>query len=664
MLHKALLIICLFIPILPECYGESVSGKELLEKNLQRLRAGYFPVVMMRQGGNLKLMREANLDSRICVYEPTPERIARYKSDGIPIYIYVFDGDGVLHLKDFWNGARKTFYESRTVENLRRQPSLFDPSVRNALVGRVVQFARGYKDTDVLAMCVAHEASMTSFSTPLDYDFSGPALKAFRQRLSEKYPSVDRLNARWLMSFRSFDEVVPPITDAVIAREYPKYPYMDLAAWFEFREFTDDSFVDLIHQLAATVRKEAPHIPTSVTVTAMPSAYGGWDYARLLQPGKIDVLETYQFPGDKGLIRGLTAGQTVNVCSLYFSQGSRMKLRAWRNFLNGERSNFFAGRTSQIFPHRDRLGGVSEEYKPEFDLMRKFARLTADAELYDGGVRLIYSQPSVRCYWFIDNKPDGRTYPNRGSKWEREHNTYQQGLGGWQDLLGELGIHPLFESYLDLRAQKFRHGQPETVIANQYCSVSQLELDFLIQFVEEGGTLVLDESFALFDGHGNARKDRRIPIIDQPRPTLRATFGQVDIPHTADFEPAVRELGKGKVVLLNATTVRHRATGSEEAVAALHRQLRPFVTLPPFRLRAGNGSPAAVDLYFYEGEKGTCYAAMSATRPDREMAVTAEIGRSFESVSDLNGNPLAVENGSIELKLPKNRPSLVKLSGQ
>ena len=664
MFHKAFLIISLLIPVMPECYGEGVSGKELLEKNLQRLRAGYFPVVMMRQGGNLELMREANLDSRICVYEPTPERVARYKSDGIPIYIYVFDGDGVLHLKDFWNGARKTFYDDRTTENLRRQPSLFDPSVRDALLQRVVQFSRGYKDTDVLAMCVAHEASMTSFSTPIDFDFSEPALKAFRQRLAEKYPSVDRLNAKWLTSFRSFDEVVPPITDATIAREYPKYPYMDLAAWFEFREFTDDSFVDLIHQLAATVRKEAPHIPTSVTVTAMPSAYGGWDYARLLQPGKIDVLETYQFPGDKGLVRGLTAGQTVNVCSLYFGQGSRMKLRAWRNFLNGERSNFFAGRTSQIFPHRDRLGGVSEEYKPEFDLMRKFARLTADAKLYDGGVRMIYSQPSVRCYWFIDNKPDGRTYPNRGSKWEKEHNTYQQGLGGWQDLLGEFGVHPLFESYLDLRAQKFRHGQPKVVIANQYCSVGQLELDFLAQFVERGGTLILDESFALFDGYGNARKDRRIPIMDQPRPALRATFGQVDIPNTADFKPTVRKLGKGKVILLNATTVRYRTSGSEEAAAALHRQLRQFVTLPPVRLRADNDIPAAVDLFFYEVEKGTCYAAMSATRPDREMAVSVEIGRSFESVSDLDGNRLAAEHGRIELKLPKNRPSLIRLESR
>jgi len=598
------------------------KAKRTLEANLQRLRNGYFPVIMMRRGGQPGLLKKANVGGRICVSEPTDEGKAFYKSDGLPIYIYVFDGDNVLMLKDFWKGARQKFYDDRKVEHLKRDPSLFDPAVRAGLKKRLRTFARGYRDTDVLAISVGHESSMTSFSCPLDFDYSEPALKAFRAWLAKRYKSIDALNKTWRMAFKSFNVVIPPITDKIIDREYPKYPEMHLAPWFDFREFMDDSFVDLMHELAAVVRKEAPHMPTSVTVTAVPSAYGGWDYARLLQPGKIDALETYEFPGDKGLIRGLTGGATVNVCSLYTSRGAPMKLRAWRNFFNGERANFFAGRSSQIFPEKDSLGGYSAEYAPEFALMRTYAAQIAGATLDDGGVRMIYSQPSVRCYWFIDNKPDGKTYPNRGSKWEIAHNTTQHALGGWQDLLGELGVHPLFESYLDLRRGKFRHGHPKTILATQYCSASKAELKTLEAFVRSGGTLLIDESFAMFDDRGNIRPGGHIPLIEVPRNRLRATFGAVDVPNAAGTKPTVEELGKGRIVLLNATAVRYRE-GKPPDRLRLRTTVAGLIGRKPTSLPGGLAPMLDLDVYVYSADKARL-VGLCSMKP--KTALTVKLG--------------------------------------
>ncbi|HTL53693.1 MAG TPA: alpha-amylase family protein, partial [Planctomycetota bacterium] len=517
-----------------------------LADNLQRLRSHYYPLTMMRSGGNLALLKESNLDSRLCTAPPTPELVATFQKEGLPIFLYIFDEEGALFSSKVWKENRDNFVKERTVANLRRSPTLFDPAVRQGLKDRVAQFAEGYKNCDVLAACVAHEASITSFSSPLDFDYSDPALKAFRTWLKTRYTTVEKLNEIWGMSFADFDAVIPPQTEAMIDREFGHYPAMNLAPWFDFRQFMDDSYVDLILELAAVSRAEAPAMPVAVTVTAVPSAYGGWDYGRLLTEGKIDVLETYPFPGDKGLIRGLSGGAVVNASSFYAENAAALN-RAWRNLLNGDRVTAFDAKTSKIFPDKVKLGGLAAQYKPEFDAMRATVKQIGGATIDDGGVRMIYSQPSVRCSWFIDIKADGKTYINRGSAYEIEHSTYIQTLAGWQDLLGEVAIHPLFESYLDLQAGKFRHGVPKVLIANQYVCVSDEELAFLKKYVEEGGILIVDDAFALFDGHGNARKSAEIPLAGKQREKLRATEGAVQVPNAETLDYVQVPLGKGTV---------------------------------------------------------------------------------------------------------------------
>jgi hypothetical protein len=621
-----------------------------LQENLQRLRSSYFPVTMLRRGGDLALMRESNLDSRLITAVPKPDAIETFLQEKLPIYVYAFDGDGVLMLKDI-SKVRADFLATHSTDTLKRTPSLFDPDVRQKLKERVRLFAQGYKSCDVLALCVAHESSMTFFAAALDFDHSPEALKQFRTRLQARYQTIDKLNAAWRMTFPSFDAVVPPITDTIIDREYPRYPAMNLAPWFDFREFMDDSFVDLIHELAQVARAEAPHMPVSVTVTAPPSAYGGWDYARLLQPGRLDAVETYEFPGDKGVVRGLSGGQVINVSSYYTERGAAMDARAWRNFLNGERATFFSAPSASLFPEAGKLSGISAQYKPMFDRLRQYAAAIGGAAIDDAGVRLVYSQPSVRCYWFIDNKPDAKTYPKRGTSYEIDHNTCMQGFAGWQDLLGELGIHPLFESYLDLRAGKFRHGTPRVLIANQYCSVDEVELACLQKFVADGGTLLLDESFALFDGHGNARSGN-IPLVDAPRPALRATFGHVDVANTAALKPLPKSIGKGRVILLDATVVRYNEAPDAPPRRALQDAVAAVVQ--PTIVPVADGKLACgTDLYLYRaGTKRL--AAACATQADVEKTVTL-------ARWSADGKHIPLPAKSAQLSIPKNQGVMVEL---
>jgi hypothetical protein len=275
--------------------------------------------------------------------------------------------------------------------------------------------------------------------------------------------------------------------------------------------------------------------------------------------------------------------------------------------------------------------------------MREYAARLADATLDDGGVRMLYSQPSVRCYWFIDNKPDGKTYPNRGSKWEIDHNTIHHALGGWQDLLGELGVHPLFESYLDLRKGRFRHGRPKTIIAAQYCSASEAELKTLEKFVRDGGTLIVDESFAMFDDHGNIRRGGHIPLVGLPRGALRATFGKIDVPNPAKIAPTVQQLGKGRTVLLSATAVRYRE-GRPAARTVLRDAVAGLIGRSDRSIPIALKPALDTDVYVYRSG-GTAWAGVCSMKPD--AALTVETG---------GGEAVAVPANSgrlIELPAPK-----------
>ncbi|PCJ62152.1 MAG: hypothetical protein COA79_05540 [Planctomycetota bacterium] len=646
---KAIFFVSFFL--LVSILSFSQESSRSLDENMKRLKQGYFPVTMRRKIDDSKKYNEHKIFSRICVQEPKGPDLIQYKKDGMPLYVYIFDGDGILYLKDFWKTSRKKFMETRSTKLLIRSPSLFDKAVQSSLFGRVRKFAKGYKNTDVLAMCVAHEASMTSFSSPLDFDISKNALNEFRIFLKSRYSKIADLNKAWSTTFKNFSSLEPILTDEIMDREYGNYPYMNLAPWFEFREFSDNSFIDLVHKLSDIVREESPATPTSVTVTAVPSAFGGWDYGRLLNKDKINVLETYEFPGDKGLIRGLTKGNTVNVCSLYTGRGNSMKLRAWRNFLNGERSNFFAGRGTGNF-NKD---GRPKEYQAEFDRMNKMAKLIYGAEIEDGGVRMIYSQPSVRCYWFIDTKPDGKTYPNRGSSFEIKHNTYMQVLGGWQDLLGELGCHPLFESNLDLEKGAFKHGVPKVLIANRFCSVSKNELLFIEKYVTQGGTLIIDESFALFDGKGNARINNNIPLINKPRTKLRATFGQVDLKNSTKEKAEIITIGKGKVVLLNGTVSRYGAGQSMEERSAIRTRVENVLGDNNFTVLEEGKKVFDIDIYRFKNEKN--YIALVPTKHD----VQKNISLKFKGKGAVLKNTYTSKTNDGEISLPKNRALMFEI---
>lgn len=652
-------LISLLISVFAGSAGASEKDVRNLQQNRDRLKNGYFAVCMAGSVPETTL-RAASVLSRIATFRRNGSNVAPLETQKIPFYLYIFDGDGVLHLKDFWKGHHQTFLADRKNRKLLERPvSLFDPEVKKKLLATVRTAMDRFERCDLLAVCVDHEGSLTSFSTPIDFDYSEHCLSRFRAWLKTRYPSIADLNKVWRTSFKSFEEVDPPTTDAVYLANKSVYPFMKLEGWAEFHVFLDEFFIDLNHELIAEARKATPEAPLSVTVSAVPSAFGGWDYAHLLEDDKLDVIETYKFPGAKGMVRGLTGGRTFNFSSHYGTVDTHI-IKLWLDFFQGERGTFLGLRTSKVFP-KGKVGAASALHKPYFDKMIQIAPMADPATVFSGDVSLIYSQPSVRTYWMYDMQIDKLTWPRRGSKYEIKHNTYQQVLGGWQAVLGELGIHPHFESYRHLKQGRFKHGTPKVLIANRLIAASDALLKTLKAYVEDGGTLVIDESFALYDERGSIRGPDPIPFTTAKRGKefkLSAIAGSPTEEQAARAEPQTFAVGKGRVILLNATVAGYTTLDADARRKAIRSRITGILAKYAKDLPFVFDPVSDVDLFVFTTQ-GNHLLAACETKPRedrREIGLRITDPKKWKAIDPISG-----KEASASLKLPKVGPALLKL---
>ena len=656
------ILFTLYCVLLPTIIYADVSNSPL-DKSLNRLSSSYH-VIRAGTGHSLDELSSVNVNGRIYSDSPASKILDFHKNDKLPVFLYVFDGKSAFHLDDHKARRNAFLKDSTNREFLKRDPSLLDPAVRVKLHDHLLEFLRGYKNCDLLAACVCHEGSNVTFGSPFDYDYSDFGMAAFRKWLATRYSSIAAVNKVWSSNYKLFNDVIPKTTDEAIDQEYKNFPYMDLTSWCEFREFMDISFIEIIHSLADAVRKESPGLPTAVTVTAMPTVYSGWDYARLLAGGKIDVVETHRFPGDKGLIRGLDNNRTISFSS-HYNNGDKGIRKLWLDFLNGERGAFVATATVRGMLKGD--GQSKESWKKMFEDMGDFAALIKDCRLVDGGVSMIYSQPSIRTFWFVDNMPDEKTYPLRGAVWEVEHNTYIKTLGGWQVALGEQGIHPKFESYLDLQKGKFRGGKPKVLIANLMHAVSDSTLSFLKSYVSDGGVLVIDDTFAMYDEKGKPRGPGPIPFTSLKRGatfSYRSSFGEIKKPNKKRGVTKEFRHGAGRVVLFNATFVDYGSDKRGLNMRVLRKKLSKL--LSDAEVNAGEGMGVKFtalpnsELFIFEGQGGSGYLAVASTT-EQTQARTIQ----FNAVN--NGNDIKIidivsgMNLEKSITVPVLQPVLLKI---
>src|SRR5207248_854298 len=119
---------------------------------------------------------------------------------------------GGLHAKDI-DGQAKRYNETHDKKELIRNPSYSDDAFVAKEREQVQKYAEGLKDFAPLSMIMSDETALTSYTREYDFDFHPENIKKFREKMKQKFETIENLNAALGSAVKTFDELEPPVTD-------------------------------------------------------------------------------------------------------------------------------------------------------------------------------------------------------------------------------------------------------------------------------------------------------------------------------------------------------------------------------------------------------------------------------------------------------------------
>ena len=510
------------------------------------VRAQSFEAILWRHGGPrldaalAKILKDAGLTA---VSVDGAEDPAAMRALGLRFYLDHAAGKGTLHLrKSDFDAARKRYLEERAARQqsltlqgspeqravaralLMRPHALLDSAVMSAAAALVGKRAKRALRQSAFMVSLDDEISTTSFINPMDWCYAPSTMKAMRLWLQARYGGLERLNRAWATRFETWAQVVPPTTDAVRAREFVRDWPRRLTAWAEQREFMDIVLARAVGRLAATSRRAAPGLPVGIEGGQLPSAFGGYDWSRLL--AQVDWVEPYNMNGLRSLLRswrrpgsmhfetlfpGKNAGSTMlSVAQLWDAYAHALSgVIVWssgRFFEKHAGSKVAASKPAQLSAY----GRALARELPK--LRRPRASWLVGAETWPGDIVVLESQASVRLHWMLDSRPDGKSWPKRLSSYERTHSTSVAARHSWVRLLQDLGYAFRFVRPADLGRERMGgKRRPRALILPSMLALSEQEIAAIRRFAELGGLVIADETPARYS---RALVLRRKPALD------------------------------------------------------------------------------------------------------------------------------------------------------
>ncbi len=412
-----------------------------------------------------------------------------------------------------------------------REPSLCSQEFAESFAKELKRHGESYAKDPPLFYSLASEPSATRLACAADFDFSPVALTEFQRWLErDVYGTLPALNTSWGTSFGAWNEVQPMTTDE--ARFRLTDGVMSFAPWTDFREFQDHQFAKILRDGGDYLRRYDSTAKTGITGAMGPFAFGGWDWSRL--SSALDVVECYDIGGARSLWRDLAPGKpalamvpvpgpaddkpemlaetTRTLWNLALEGGSRGVV-LWDSGADSNRT------VSGLIDTEGRATAAAQALSTQLKtLSGETGTILANVHRLDDGVGILYSPSSIRVTWLLEAE---RLHGNkwleswgRDSSAERRESPQLRLRESWCKLLDDAGIAWRFVSSAQLEKKEFlkKDFGIKTLILPRTLCISDLEVDTLKQFVQNGGHLVADACCGHFDEHGRTRKK---PALDE-----------------------------------------------------------------------------------------------------------------------------------------------------
>ncbi len=489
--------------------GGAVEGGSAAIDEGRTARWRGFPVFVWFHGGPdpgpaaFATLRQAGLAG--CNVEAAwdGERSAAVRAADLDFYVDHLAGKGDLWLRPArFDRDREAWKEDLSAFRPSRPTSLTDPAARARLLEKVHAGLARHRSAAPLCWVLEDELSVTRGVNPMDYCFAPATLAALREWLAARNGPIAQWTARHGGAWREWNEFVPP-TSAEVRRTAADRPLAEvrLAAWAVHREFMDEALARLLVELAAPVAAADPGAPVGFTGGSFPSAFGGFDWARLAPT--LTLHEPYETGAAPELVHAFK-GPGARVLSTLFVPDAPAADWEPRELLarvgRGDDGVVVWSSGPILTADGTALTGAGRRLAAEVARARQLRRELVAAAAAPPRVFLFSGMAAARAGWMVDSWGDGRTFPNRLTSYEADHSSTAAAREGWVELLRALGVpFTFFDERAGLPAAALADPSRATVVLTAAFALSDRRVAEIAAFVAAGGTLIGDAHAALFD---------------------------------------------------------------------------------------------------------------------------------------------------------------------
>ena len=378
---------------------------------------------------------------------------------------------------------------------------------------------------------------------------------AYPRWLREVYGDKAPVREKWI----SYEDLRGRLAEWSV-REFDASPLMD--QW----SFNDSLWANTLGGLVEYANKLDPATPCGFVGGQAPSAFGGYDYAKLMR--KVQFIESYNLGSSQAIIRSFNPRNALPaVTSLFHRSVDDTIWQTWYYLAHGNRGHigwvegWFDGQTPKPW-HAQVAPTLLEAGK-------KIGPLMSGAEWKHDGVALYYSHASIQLGWILDAEAHGKTWTNRNEDARLSSSAHVR--QAWENMLRDSGLQYNYLSYTDVIQRGIDPGYKVLILPACLC-LSDAEARQIRDFCQRGGTVIADYLPGLWDQHGKGRAsggvlDDLFGVSHDPGLKAGDVFGTrlwVEVDQDANYAWKTRE-----EFLTNQNTALKDASGFHRAVRTL-----------------------------------------------------------------------------------------------
>jgi hypothetical protein len=422
-----------------------------------------------------------------------------------------------------------------------REPSLSDPEFQARIDDRLARHVKIYGRYGPLFYNLGDEIGIADLAANWDFDFGPQSLAGMRTWLRTRYPSLPALNAQWGTAFSSWNDVIPPTTDATVARTDGNY-----SAWSDFKEWMDEAFFRALRRGTNAVHAADPRARSGIEGVQAPG-WGGYDFTRMAHAA--DVLEIYDMHNAVDI--AMAMNPSLITVSTGFATGRTEVHRVWREALQGQRGGLIWDEKNATVnldgtpgPRGEDLGDLYKELRGGIGAQLIASKLARDP------VAILYSPASYRVTWMLDVRADRRNWTVRDSEAESFDSVLRSAMRRSAALLQHSGVQPHWLSPELLADGALQARGIKLLILPHVLALSDREAAAIAGFVRRGGVVLADVVPGEYDGHGRKRVQ---PALAQLGGKIRLTEAlQRDDAPAAPLQDALHDAGVVPLVSVEA----------------------------------------------------------------------------------------------------------------